>query len=167
MKVWITNISTSKFAGINTLWAAIMREGFIPERVHLMADEMVKEKGYLDAALKGYYCVLSRYGSQKKPIVHDVIEIEFGALAKKLESIVHEEKSEGNTVAIDMTPGRKYMSAFAMYMGVGADVKHKADRIYYLHVKDLKHHTGQPFPTVPSNLMTLYDLKKEVLGRKK
>ena len=56
------------------------------------------------------------------------------------------------------------MSAFAMYMGVGADVKHRADRIYYLHVKGLKNHTGQPYSMVPSNLMTLYDLKKEILG---
>ena len=46
MNVWITNVSTSKFAGVNTLWAAIMREDFIPDRVHLIADEMVKEKGY-------------------------------------------------------------------------------------------------------------------------
>ena len=164
MNVWITNVSTSKFAGVNTLWAAIMREDFIPDRVHLIADEMVKEKGYLAAALKGYQCVLNRYGNEEEPIVHDVVETEFADLAKKLESIVHEEKTKGHTVAIDMTPGRKYMSAFAMYMGVGADVKHRADRIYYLHVKGLKNHTGQPYPMVPSNLMTLYDLKKEILG---
>ena len=149
MNVWITNVSTSKFAGVNTLWAAIMREDFIPDRVHLIADEMVKEKGYLAAALKGYQCVLNRYGNEEEPIVHDVVETEFADLAKKLESIVHEEKTKGHTVAIDMTPGRKYMSAFAMYMGVGADEKHRAKKFYFLHERGLKTHPEHPYSMSP------------------
>ena len=49
-----------------------------------------------------------------------------------IDSLVREEKSEGNTVAIDMTPGRKFMSAFSMYMGVGLGLKYKADMINML-----------------------------------
>jgi len=43
---------------------------------------------------------------------------------------VRKEKEAGNTIAIDMTPGREFMSAFSMYMGVGGDIKQKADEIY-------------------------------------
>ena len=92
-------------------------------------------------------------------------ETKFSNIARDMQSLVREEKSEGNTVAIDMTPGRKFMSAFSMYMGVGLGLDHKADKIYYLHVKELGQYSGLPFPMIPSNLMTLYDLKKEVTGK--
>ena len=166
MNVWITTISTSKFAGINTLWAAMMREDFIPDKVHLIHLHSGKvDKESQKIARTGYLNLLKRYGSKNKLVLHDFDETEFSSISTKMASLVREEKSEGNTVAIDMTPGRKFMSAFSMYMGVGPGLKHKADKFYYLHVKELGQHSGRPYPMIPSNLMTLYDLKKEVTGK--
>ena len=166
MKVWITNISTSKFAGINTLWAAMMREDFIPDKVHLIHLHSGKvDKESQKTARIGYLNLLKRYANPEKLVLHDYDETKFSNIARDMQSLVREEKSEGNTVAIDMTPGRKFMSAFSMYMGVGLGLEHKADKIYYLHVKELGQYSGLPFPMIPSNLMTLYDLKKEVTGK--
>ena len=163
MNIWISNVSITRFAGVNTLWAAITKDGYIPERVHLLADEVVRQKGHLDQAIADVSTLIKGYGRPVESITHDIVEIEFMKLAEGLRNIVYDEKQTGNTVAIDMTPGRKYMSAFAMYMGVAKDLTHKADRIYYLHIQDLKQHRGKPFPLIPSSLMTLYDIKKELL----
>ena len=166
MNVWITNISTSKFAGINTLWAAMMREDFIPDKVHLIHLHSGKvDKKSQKEAYTGYLNLLKRYGGQGTIVIHDYDETNFRNIAREMEALVREEKSEGHTVAIDMTPGRKFMSAFSMYMGVGLGLKYKADMIYYLHVRSLGQFNGLPFPMIPSNLMTLYDLKKEVTGK--
>jgi len=163
MNIWISNVSITRFAGLNTLWAAITKDGYIPERVHLLADEVVREKGHLRRAIADVSTLIEGYGKPVETITHDIVEIEFMKLADKLRRIVFDEKQTGNTVAIDMTPGRKYMSAFAMYMGVAKELKHKADIIYYLHVQDLKQHRGKPYPLIPASLMTLYDIKKELL----
>ena len=167
MKVWISTISTSKFSGINTLWAAMMRENFIPDRIHLInLTTKDKKNKARETTLKGYHSLLQRYGAKGKPVVHDVVGDDFSGLAKELESIVRKEKLKGHTVAIDMTPGRKVMSAFAMYMGVGTQLEYRADRIYYFFLDDPEGFYGkQPFPLLPSNAVTLYDLKKEVLGK--
>jgi len=163
MNVWVTNASTSRYAGINTLWAAIMWEDFIPERLHILANEYIKQKGYLDTALKDYKSILDEYGSTQEPIVHDFDETDFPGLAKLFESIVRKEKEQGNIVAIDMTPGRKIISAMAMFMGVGDKLQFQADKIFYLYMKDLGPYEGHFFPMIPSNLMRLYDVKHEVM----
>ena len=80
----------------------------------------------------GYDCLLRRYGIQTKLIIHHMTETDFSAIAKKMNELVNTEKLEGNTVALDMTHGRKYMSAFTL--AVGAKYCKKMDRIYYLHV---------------------------------
>ena len=73
MKVWISTISTSKFSGINTLWAAMMRENFIPDRIHLInLTTKDKKNKARETTLKGYHSLLQRYGAKGKPVVHDV-----------------------------------------------------------------------------------------------
>ena len=161
MNVWITTVTSTEFAGVNTLWAAMTREDFIPDRVHLINLTNNKTNTeFLERSLTEYDCLLRGYGVKENPVVHNVSETDFPALAKELGSIVTEEKSKGHTVAIDMTPGRKIMSAFAMYMGVGTKLKHRADRIYYLFLDGIQNKV--PFPMLPSNTVTLYDLKRAI-----
>ena len=76
--MWITTISTSKFAGINTLWAAMMREDFIPDKVHLIHLHSGKvDKESQKIARTGYLNLLKRYGSKNKLVLHDFDETEF------------------------------------------------------------------------------------------
>jgi len=162
MRVWIAPVTPTRFSGINTLWAAMTQTNpFIPDCVHLINLVESKKTNFLKKAQTGYHQLLKNYGTDTKPIVHKVDEPEtegdYETIVKRMGEIVSKEKAKGHTIALDMTPGRKYMTAFT----VDVATKHNADKIYYLHVKgvfDKRRGQGTPFPLIPSNLVTLYDL---------
>jgi len=60
-----------------------------------------------------------------------------------------------------MTPGRKFMSAFAMYSGVSKEVRHRADRIYYFHLSDVSY-VDKAYPKIPFNKQKLYEMKRSL-----
>lgn len=162
MKIWISTASTSSFAVINTLWAAIIKDDYLPEKVHLLANDFVVSQGYLKKAVLGCKLVCREYGTTLDVKTHEFRETDFASLAHLMGAIVGAEKQIGNEVAIDITPGRKFMSAFAMYMGVGRAIEQQADRIYYHHLLDFSF-KDFPYPLIPANVRTLYDIKKETL----
>ena len=123
---------------------------------------MIK-RSCLDKVAKGIEIILKEYGLQPDIHTHPFDETDFSSYARTLGSLVRNEKQAGNTVAIDMTPGRKYMSAFSMYLGVGIDIEEKADFIFYHHLLDLSFGSN-PYPLIPSNQRTLYNMKDEALG---
>lgn len=159
MKVWITTAGTSPFAAINSIWAAILHEDFIPTRIHILANEYVIQKKFLDQVVQGCELLMSGYDIHAKIQTHEFEETDFSSYFKKLKALVEKEKLAKNEVAIDMTPGRKYMSAFSMHLGVGKDITHRADRIYYHHLLDLSY-GAYPYPLIPSNLRKLYIMNK-------
>lgn len=162
MKVWISTASTSTFAVINTLWAAIIQEDYLPEKIHLLANDYVVAKGFLKNAELGCKLICQEYGIKTTVKTHEFRETDFSSLAQLLGAIVGAEKQIGNEVAIDITPGRKFMSAFSMYMGVGRAIEQQADRIYYHHLLDFAF-KDFPYPLIPANIRRLYDIKKETL----
>lgn len=160
MNVWITTAGTSPFAAINSIWAAIIHEDFKPKRIHILANDFVVKKKYLEQVVQGCEHLMNGYDLSVEIKTHEFEETDFSSYFKRLQALVKEEKMAGNEVAIDMTPGRKYMSAFSMYLGVGEDISHKADRIYYHHLLDLSF-GAYPYPLIPSNLRHLYMMNKD------
>ncbi|MEM3594406.1 MAG: hypothetical protein QXS27_06735, partial [Candidatus Jordarchaeaceae archaeon] len=59
----------------------------------------------------------------------------------------------GNEVAVDMTPGRKFMSACAMAAGQ----KYGAAKLYYLHLYNLAYQE-KPFVLIPFNQQKLINV---------
>ena len=160
MHVWITTVSTSAFAAINTLWAAIGSHDYLPRRVHLLANHELDRAMHVERVANGFRCVLEAYGVEPEIKVHPFEETDFSSYAGTLGNLVFAEKRRGNTVAIDMTPGRKYMSALSLYLGLGSDVEYNADRVFYHHLSDLSY-GGKPYALIPASLPTLYDLKEK------
>jgi len=163
MNVWITTAGTSPFAAINSIWAAVQHKKFIPGKVHILANEFVIEQNYLEKVVKGCEIISNEYDFSLEILTHCFTETDFSSYANLLESLVAKEKKAGNNVAIDMTPGRKFMSAISMYLGVGPDIKFKADLIYYHHLLDLSF-GNLPYPLIPSNIRTLYNMKDRSQG---
>ena len=60
-------------------------------------------------------------------------------------------------VAVDITPGRKFMSAIAFAAGMRYD----ADHVYYFYVSG-EEHMGAFYPEIPRTATTLYDLTEAV-----
>ena len=158
MKVWITTVSTSAYAAFNTLWAGIKHFDYLPRKVHLLANLELSRKHHLSDVRTGFECILEGYEVDFTIEVHTFEETDFVSYAKTIGQLVFAEKRRGNTVAIDMTPGRKYMSALSLYLGLGSDIEYKADKVFYHHLSDLSY-GRRPYPLIPANLPTLYDLK--------
>ncbi len=129
MKVWITTVGSSPFAVINTLWAACELDGYVPEKVYLVANGKVEQEARI--VNEWITRIIKAYGAA--PIIERIHadEVDFMNFSRILSTCITEEKKSGNEVAVDMTPGRKFMSAFSMFNGLA---KNGADRVYYLHV---------------------------------
>ncbi len=116
MNVWITTAGSSPFAVINTLWAACELDGYVPEKVYIVANEKVENEvkivhEWIGRILKGYgsTAIIERIHAD---------EVDFTNFSRILSTCITEEKKKGNQVAVDMTPGRKFMSAFSMFNGL-------------------------------------------------
>lgn len=168
MKTWISIIGSSPFAVINTIWAACKLEEYIPEKVLFIVNKNLKEKD-----IKTVYFwteeLLKSYGIENPTFEkREVEEDDFGQIEDVLRSNISRLKKEG-LVAVDITPGRKYMSAIAMHCGLAELASH----VYYLHLKDLGY-KDDPFPLIPLQKQQLIDMKEtgtccdigEVEGRK-
>jgi len=167
MRVWITTVGTSSFAVFNSLWMAIVGDSYYPDKVYLLWNDRVKEnmekiKEYIKALKEAYGRTI---------IIDDtyrVDEEDFKIFTKTLTEIIKKEKLEGNEIAIDMTPGRKFMSAFSMYAGVeGVEAgKFKADRVYYLHLKDPSY-MNLPLYLIPFSIQELLEMKSKLSGKER
>jgi CRISPR/Cas system-associated protein Csm6 len=63
-------------------------------------------------------------------------------------------------VAVDITPGRKYMSAIAMQSGLLAG----ANKIYYLFLSDPQYQ-DMAFPLIPASKQRLFEMISGQKGR--
>ncbi len=158
MKVWITIVGRSPFAVVNSVWMVCRKEKFVPNRVYLVWNEDVEEvKRTVERMLK---IILQSYGVSEPEVIADesvkVREDDFKKFRKVLKKICDEELNEGNEVAIDMTPGRKFMSALAMGLGIRKKIS-----VYYLHLINISYQ-NKPLVLIPFSLQKLYDMKRDL-----
>jgi hypothetical protein len=154
MKAWISIIGSSPFAVINTIWAACKLEEYIPEKVLFIVNRNLKEEN-IKAVHSWTEELLKSYGI-KNPVFEsrEVEEDDFGQIEDTFRCNISRLKHEG-LVAVDITPGRKYMSAIAMHCGLAEGASH----VYYLHLKDFQYQ-DEPFPLIPIQKQQLIDMKE-------
>lgn len=146
---WITTSSTNPEAVLNPLIAAC-EDGFVPDVLyHLesedITEEMSKVRRVAEATVRTYddkELQINKTSVSPDPdfdLVHSHIR---GAI---------EDIDEDGTVAVDITPGRKFMTAitFATGMRLGAD------HVYYLYLNPRRY--GLLYPELPRTATTLYD----------
>ncbi len=163
MKVWITTVGKSPFAVVNPIWMVCRKGKFIPNRVYLVWNEEVEEVKKTVERMLGI--ILQNYGVPELKIIADesvkVREDDFNKFKSVISEICNKELNEGNEVVIDMTPGRKFMSALAMVLGLLKKIS-----VYYLHLTDLSYQ-NKSLVLIPFSIQKLYDMKEELYeGRK-
>lgn len=153
-KYWITFIGSSPFAVINTIWSAC-KQGYVPDRLMFLVNEELNET-WENTVLQWVPFVLGEYGIAEPRIIRlNVNETGFHEIKDFYGSYISSFKEKGE-VAVDITPGRKYMSAIAMAAGISEN----ADHVYYLHLKDSSYQ-DKPLSLIPAHKCQLIDLKKE------
>jgi len=160
MKVWISTVGWSPFAVINPLWAAcyFKWENFVPEKVVLLnnqtQDESVK-KNY-DLVQKWLKKILNEY-STSDPVIEsvDANENNMTEYAQTFQDVI--EKHLRDEIAIDMTPGRKFMSGIAMWYA--SQQKSNVAKLYYLQLWGRKYQ-DVPFIKIPAVNQKLINIKE-------
>ena len=167
MKVWVTTVGKRPFAVLNTIWYLVRKGEYIPERIYLIWNDFVeKEKELVKELIRA---LLESYGVNPEIIANDSVKVnedDFHNLIKTLARIRDKELEEGNEIAVDVTPGRKFMSALSMYLGVAGDLKKKVHRVYYLHLKDSRF-VDKPLVLIPFSVQKCYEMRRELDARAK
>lgn len=152
--IWLTTMSTNLEAVINPLIAAC-EDGYRPEELHVLDNPGVGDQ--FDAITSMMERVVLEYGGPD-PELH-VTELEeetdFEGIVEHFRTPIARITDEGGTVAVDVTPGRKFMSAIAFQAGI----QFEADHVYYLYVSNNRFY-GRLYPDVPRPVVDLVDFQE-------
>lgn len=147
---WITNGTTSLEPIVNPL-AGACHEGFVPTHIHVLDNPGVED--VTESATTLMKTVVTAAGGEEPDVSVQTIEEEtdFDAIATYLSSTIAEAREDDVSVAVDITPGRKFWSFISFQSGV----RHDVDHLYYVHLDGS--YFGEPFPTIPRTAIDLYD----------
>ena len=161
-RCWVTVVGWSPMAVVNTIWWACER-GVVPQRVVLLASPQVAEvQRSLKTVARYLQAILPRFGVAAPEIVQEPInEDDFLGFQQTLAHVLEEERQRAQHLVIDTTPGRKYMSAFAIAEGRRNELK--LEKVFYNHMLDIRY-SDVPHPLIPRHEQQIYDLI-QVLGR--
>jgi len=101
--------------------------------------------------------VVVEYGGDQPELSVTSLESEtdFQGIVEHFREPMQRIKEEGGTAAIDVTPGRKFMSAIAFQAGI----QFEADHVYYLYVSNNRFY-GRLYPDVPNPVVELVDFQE-------
>lgn len=153
---WITTSSTNVEAIVNSLNAAC-DEGFVPEDLYVIENPGVEEE--VERALDLATTIITAYGGSEPEIHLTTIddEVDFDAIRTHVKGAIEEVHERGGEVAVDITPGRKFMSAIAFAAGM----KYGADHVYYFYLTSTSYF-GRLYPNMPRTATKLYDFVEEL-----
>lgn len=151
-RYWVTTGSTNPEAVVNPLAAACTEWEYVPDRIYLLGNPGVADQ--LERITDLAETIVEAYGGDTPEIERTSLatEADFQAIVEHFQTAIEAARDEDGEVVVDITPGRKFMSAIAFQAGIQFD----ADRVAYLHV-----HSGRLFGRVYADLprsgTTLYD----------
>jgi hypothetical protein len=153
---WVTTGSTNAEAVVNPLASACAVEGYVPDELHLLANPGVQST--IDRIVDLSETVVRAFdGDPEVHVTSLETETDFPAIVEHFRAVV-EAAGDEDRVAVDVTPGRKFMSAIAFQAGM----QFGADHVFYLLV-DSGDLFGRVYADLPRTATTLYDFR-EVFG---
>jgi len=154
-KIFITMTGISRWPVINSLWAAVCCKGYIPDKVYIFVTRGREQDSHVLS--EWISALLESYGKKVEVIRKDIEEGDFSSSGKKITEVMEQERTAGNEVAIDITPGRKAIISSALLSAWQKQVDH----VFYLYLEDMRN-ASNPYPMIPFHLQHFVDLKEEV-----
>ncbi|WP_136591509.1 PDDEXK family nuclease [Salinigranum halophilum] len=151
-RYWVTSMSTNPESVVNPLIAAC-EDGYVPTAVHLLSNPTVEFQ--LEMITELVTMVLTAYGESDTTVEVKALshETDFDGIIEHFYAPIRE-ATDTDDVAIDVTPGRKFMSAIAFQVGM----KHEATHVYYNHVASTAYF-GKVHSTIPRTATDLIDFR--------
>lgn len=155
MNIYITMTGLSDWAIFNSLWAAVRLRNYVPDKVYIFTIQ--KRMKQAELAKRRFNILLKEYGKKPEIEIVEVAEADFVGSGKRINEVVKREKSKGNTVAIEVTPGRKAMVAGALVSGLES----KADCVFYLYLENFDY-ADNLFLRIPLTVQHSHDFMEEI-----
>jgi len=158
-QVWISSGSTTIEAMVNPIAAACVGDGieepFIPDTVYFLSNPGLDDS--IDVAGDLVQTLLEQHGVDEPEIKVSVIdhETEFDAIVGHYRGAIETARDAGAQIAVDVTPGRKFMSVIAFNAGTTFGVDH----IFYFYLKSSEYYS-RIYPDIPKPSAELYDFTK-------
>lgn len=152
---WVTTASPTIEAVVNPLAAACTERGYVPDVVRILQNPGVE-----DAATEALEIVRATVEAHvgSAPRVETVSidsERDFTDIVEYHRHAIESGHSGDATVAVDVTPGRKFMSAIAFQAGI----QFGADHVFYLYL-DSSDYYDRVYPDLPRTGNELVDFSK-------
>jgi len=140
---------------VNPLNAACDR-GFVPDRLYFLKNPGVEAE--VDEAISIAETIIEAYNDDDPDVSITELEdeLEFDKIRTHVQSAI-EASDDGDEVAVDFTPGRKFMSAIAFAAGM----RYGADHVYYFYVSSPEY-LGRLYPEIPRTAVDLFDFTEVV-----
>jgi len=154
------------WAVLNSYYAVLKEKQYYPDDIILFAETIsdLEHTKNLELTKQGLTLTSSHFGIS--PTIHHQIisEVECKVesddeIIKAVEcvsSLIKERKKAGDTVALDITPGKKTLVTGALLPITLSDVDH----VFYLSVKDI---TAAPFMMIPFQTQHINDFKEQAV----
>lgn len=154
-RYWVTTGSPNPEAVVNPLAAACTEWNYIPDRIALLANPGLERE--LDRIVDLAKTVVEAHSGETPAIqLTDIdTETDFEAIVDHYRTTITEARDTNSEVVVDVTPGRKFMSAIAFQAGI----RYEADRVCYLLVQSGELF-GRIYADLPRSATTLYDFSE-------
>lgn len=154
--VWVTNSTTRPGPVVNSLNAAC-EAGYLPDSLHLLSNPKVAAQ--VDPIQSRANTIVEAYGDDELDlhVTNLQDETEYGDIVTHYRDAIETAREADRSVAVDVTPGRKYMSALAFQAGF----RFEADHVFYLHVESNRFY-DLSYPEIPRTGIELIDFKEEL-----
>ncbi|SDY91145.1 PDDEXK family nuclease [Halopenitus persicus] len=152
-QIWVTN-GTPTMPGILNPVTAACDQGYVPDNVWMLSNPSVAE--YVTEATNRFEVIIDAYGGDADVYTRDLDdETDFHGIIDFYRSTIETVQKNDDTIAGDVTPGRKFMSAIAFQSGFKFD----ADHVFYFHRK-AEGYYGQFYAEIPRTATDLIDFTK-------
>lgn len=135
--------------------ATACESGYVPDQIYILGNPGLS--GYLDRVTSMLERIVVEYGGSTPDITVTNLdgETEFDQIVEHYRAPVLAAQETDSTAAVDVTPGRKFMSAIAFQAGI----QYNADHVFYLYLSKSQFY-GRIFPDVPNQAVDLIDFQE-------
>lgn len=151
---WLTIASPTTEAVTNPLIAACDK-GIVPDEIQLLSNPGMDDAVSVLRPL--LVDIIAEYNVEATVRVHSITgETQYNEIVSFFVDGIKNARKQSASVAIDFTPGRKFMSAIAFQAGL----QYNADHVFYLHLQATDY--GHSYPDIPRTNAELVDFTEEV-----
>ncbi len=151
---WISVASTTTGSVIDPLCASC-HQGYIPDSICIIGNPTLRDELENQSQLAS--SIVEKYRASPEIETKNITdETSFEEIYNCFGEYIDDARKEDSEIAVNFTPGRKYMAAIAFWIALESNVDH----LYYIYMK--QRHFDRAYPEIPRTAVELIDFREEI-----